>query len=210
MRLIPHDPTLIVNNPVNLANTKPELFGKLPQAKGTELILGTNLIDQFPSYFRSSVIFTAKNVSRKITMPIFRHVFHVLKVISKLQMSWINAIWNISPRATMKHSHSFWNGSNAENPSCSVGVNLRVDALLALNHSVPSRPSFSTRSCAASPNPVCVSDEDFRPESFWKRLGQSLRREVFGRNLDVCDVLHASYRLRAVTGRAGALLNLAQ
>lgn len=117
------------------------------------------------------------------TLPSLRLVFNssvssVCNVVSKIEMKWINTQFIVPRGAIVKYVLSFFDGSNAQNPSryvCSKrsGVPSWIDA------SVPR--SVNTR----NPYPTTIfSDSYSRPKTSWKCVGKSLRSQVLGRNVD--------------------------
>lgn len=163
------------------------------------------LTNNFPSQFCLRAFFSLKAMSGKVIFPLCRHLTHVFKLITKRQMRRINALRVCATRANMKDHLPVRDWTSKKNPRCAMRVNLGVDPLASLNHSMALRPSFSTRARASLPQPMRVGFKHLAYKPLWKRWGQVLTTKVVRVSVHLFDIHQMLDRLLEVTGLAGAL-----
>lgn len=130
----------------------------------------------------------------------------ILRLIAKRKVEGIHAIPAVSSWTFMQDHLALWDRSMEQDPAYQVRGDYRCsqascDASIDIAVSM-----MQTR----LPNPTAIGIKtlDFIEEPFQNRCRKFLRGEVGGVSVGLWDVCnHASCRLRAVTGRAGALLN---
>ena len=131
--------------------------------------------------FAHAMLLTVKRIIRKMVVTIGGHLLHVRELIAILKVFRITALRVRSTWANVVHLFPFWNWPLSKDHHGSMGVNLGIDSLAALDHSVASRPILAARSSASHPRPAIVgtSDVNLCPKAFLERGRQSLLLQIF-------------------------------
>lgn len=126
-----------------------------------------------------------------------RLIGHVPGVSIQFQVVRVYTQFARAARTTMNHL-KFSRGAVKQYPACARGPNwFGADS--------PRDLSVSTAIPTRGPNPVGFGDEHLRHESRGERAGQSLTKQIIGVSIWLRRLHIGRLRLRALTGRAGAL-----
>lgn len=153
------------------------------------------LIDFFSFGFRqlSTSVFFSKRIAS-----LFLSVMKIISSVSDPKMIWSDAFPHV---AFVKDALTFWWRSIMNDPTNYVSANVSSTMRTLRKLSI----TFGFR---GEPNPASFSFQNIAPESFDECRGASLLFEPIRNIVCLCDVVHkiSSCQLRAVTGRAGALV----
>jgi hypothetical protein len=203
----PQSPSLVMDNVPNSKRSYTVFFGETGLFSVSSRVASANGINVSLRKFCQGMFLSIEAHMRKVIVPIGSHLTHVLSAIPKHQVIWANTMRAIASGASMQNGQAFRNGSSAQNPRSTMGVDFEVSSFEPLDHSVPPRPETTARAGAAKPDPMVIRNFHLRPKAFWKRFGKPLACEVLGTKVRPRNQVHFGYvTLGAVTGRAWAPL----
>ncbi len=125
---------------------------------------------------------------------LFNLVLHVLGAISKPKMVWIYTCRIIPRWAVVKNAESIGDWASIQNPRSTGSDYGLSDTSIDV--------SISSLVGASSPQPALSRFINFRLKTIWEVIRKSLRRQVFGGNLDMHSLNCADW----VTGPTALLL----
>lgn len=185
---------LPVNNEENVSIGDSKSFRQISLTHPTPGIHRSNLKNLLLREHVVSNVFSVRSAPPSLAVP----VVIVVGFGPQKQVVGSDA-WRII--ALVKYAQPIGNRPVMENPTCVVSQNHKVAAAASPHSTVAEMQRM--RNPQPAPHARRV-DVNLGPKAFLERGRQSLRGEIFGRNVNLCGVSHnPSCRVRAVTGRAG-------
>lgn len=208
---ISSSPSVISQYLPNGSLAYPELNGQSVLLPHRARVTSANFFDFNPSKFVLRLVFAAiRSVVRaygKTVRPLLLHVSRIIEGCPKVKVLGIYAPRDVAAWTTMEHEQSRFDSSIVKQPRSTVRINQSPVFSAFIDRALPNGSMACGHSSQAIPEPMGRRDKDTLPKALGECRRKSLFAEEVRTNVKLWSKHTLFHRLRAVTGRAGALLN---